>query len=159
MLTQMQNVYVDREKILSEEELLDLTSIGRSLPGAMICNVGMLFGYRLNGVLGGTLCVLGMTVSPFVVLCLVVTLYEQFMSNQLFAAAMYGIRAAVPAIIISAIIKMCKNAYRFPPCVIISVLSFVFYYFLETSCITLVIAGALAGIILCEINERTAGKP
>lgn len=38
---------------------MDLTSLAKSLPGAMICNVAMLYGYRAGGLLGGLLCVLG----------------------------------------------------------------------------------------------------
>ena len=42
---------------------MDLTSLAKSLPGAMICNVAMLYGYRAGGLLGGLLCVLGVLVS------------------------------------------------------------------------------------------------
>ncbi|MBR0256951.1 MAG: chromate transporter, partial [Synergistaceae bacterium] len=33
IVAQMQELYVKREKSITEEELLDITSIGRSLPG------------------------------------------------------------------------------------------------------------------------------
>ena len=44
IIAQMQKLYVEQEKTITSEELLDLTSVGRSLPGTMIGNVAMLYG-------------------------------------------------------------------------------------------------------------------
>ena len=52
IVAQMQKLYVEQEKVITSEELLDLTSVGRSLPGTMIGNVAMLYGYRVAGVAG-----------------------------------------------------------------------------------------------------------
>lgn len=35
--------------MITDEELLDLTSVAKSLPGTMIANVAMLYGYRAGG--------------------------------------------------------------------------------------------------------------
>ena len=56
IVAQMQKLYVEQEKVITSEELLDLTSVGRSLPGTMIGNVAMLYGYRVAGVAGGMAC-------------------------------------------------------------------------------------------------------
>ena len=60
IVAQMQKLYVEQEKVITSEELLDLTSVGRSLPGTMIGNVAMLYGYRVAGVAGGMACLFGM---------------------------------------------------------------------------------------------------
>ena len=39
IIAQMQKLYVEQEHTITSEELLDLTSVGRSLPGTMIGNV------------------------------------------------------------------------------------------------------------------------
>ena len=49
IVAQMQKLYVEQEKVITSEELLDLTSVGRSLPGTMIGNVAVLYGYRVAG--------------------------------------------------------------------------------------------------------------
>lgn len=59
IVAQMQQLYVEQRHTITNEELLDLTSVGRSLPGTMIGNVAMLFGYRMAGFLGGLACVVG----------------------------------------------------------------------------------------------------
>ena len=60
IVAQMQKDYVDGKKELTTEELLDIVSVGRSLPGTMIGNVAYLFGYRQAGLLGGIMAVVGM---------------------------------------------------------------------------------------------------
>ena len=46
IVAQMQQLYVEQRHTITNEELLDLTSVGRSLPGTMIGNVAMLYGWR-----------------------------------------------------------------------------------------------------------------
>lgn len=53
LIAQMQQKYVTDKKLLTSEELLDMVSVGKSIPGMMITNVAMLFGYRTAGLAGG----------------------------------------------------------------------------------------------------------
>lgn len=116
IIAQMQKLYVEQEHTITSEELLDLTSVGRSLPGTMIGNVAMLYGYRVAGIVGGMACLFGMILPPMAVLAVITQFYTAFQSNLWVAAAMRGIRAAVVPIMISAVIGMVGSAFRFPPC-------------------------------------------
>ena len=49
IVAQMQKLYVEEKHTITAEELLDLTSVGRSVPGTMIGNVAVLYGYRVAG--------------------------------------------------------------------------------------------------------------
>ena len=44
ILAQIQNDYVEKKHYITDEELLDITSIGKSLPGVMVGNVTIIFG-------------------------------------------------------------------------------------------------------------------
>lgn len=65
IVAQMQQLYVEQRHTITNEELLDLTSVGRSLPGTMIGNVAMLYGCHAAGLAGGVACVLGMVLPPW----------------------------------------------------------------------------------------------
>ena len=52
IVAQMQKEYVEKEHWITDEELLDFTSVGRSTPGLMIGNVSILFGYHAAGIPG-----------------------------------------------------------------------------------------------------------
>ena len=49
IVAQIEKQYVRGQQLLTSQELLDLTSVGRSLPGVMITNVSFLFGYQVGG--------------------------------------------------------------------------------------------------------------
>ena len=157
MIAQMQKLYVDQKKTITAEELLDLTSVGRSLPGTMIGNVAMLYGYRVAGVGGGIACVVGMVLPPLISLSVITCVYAAFRENHWVNAALSGIRAAVAPMIACAVGGLVRGAYRFPPCLMITVVTFGLYLFFQVSCVWLVVLGAVCGIALCEWEERRGG--
>ncbi len=157
IVAQMQKTFVDEKKTISEEELLDLASLGRSLPGAMICNVAMLYGYRCYGVLGGFVSIFGLMLPPLIILSAVTMFYTTFRNNTWIAAAMNGVRSAVVPIIISAALGMIKGALKYAPCVFIMVVSLLLYLIFDLNCIYLVIIGAVCGILISEYYERHRG--
>jgi len=154
IVAQMQRIYVEDQKIISDGELLDLTSVARSMPGLMVGNVAMLFGYRCAGFWGGAACVIGMVLPPLGVVSLVTMFYSAFRDNQWIDAAMTGVRAGVVPIIVSAAVKMTKGAFRFPPCVLVTVLMLVLYLVFQVNTIYLVVLGALCGLVISEVYER-----
>lgn len=154
IVAQMKALYVDREKSLTDEELLDLTSIGRSLPGTMIGNIAMLYGNRRAGFFGGLACVFGMITVPMIVLIIITSFYTAFQNNIWVAAAMRGVRTAVAPVILSALMGMIKSAFKFPPCYFVAVVMFALYFFLRISPVWLVVIGAVLGLIICEYYER-----
>ena len=153
MLPFFQRELVLKKAWLTDEELLDLTSVGRSLPGTMIGNVAMLFGYRMAGFLGGLACVVGMVTPPMAVLTVITLFYSAVRHNPWVMAAMMGVRCAVVPIIASALVGMVKGAFRWPPCAVVTAVSFCLYLFLNVNCVWLVVIGAVCGLILSKYME------
>ena len=164
IVAQMKQLYVDGEGQaalpgrgkLAAEDLLDLTSIGRSLPGTMIGNIAMFYGYRVAGFWGGVACVLGMVLPPAVVLAVITYFYTTFREALWVAAAMRGVRAAVVPIILSALLGMLRGAFHYPPCFAVAILTFALYFFWNVSCVWLVVLGMVLGLLICEFYERKA---
>lgn len=154
IVAQMQKLYVEKEKTISSQELLDITSVGRSLPGTMIGNVAMLYGCRAGGFICGVACVIAMILPPMIILSLITYFYTIFRENTWVMSAMTGVRAAIVPIIASAAVNMVKGAFRFPPCFVLAAATFVLYLFLNVSCVELVIMGMVGGILICEFYER-----
>lgn len=157
IVAQMRELYVQDRKILRDEELLDMISVGRSLPGIMGCNIALLFGYRMVGVAGGLVCLLGMVIPPLLILILVSFFYEAFRSNPWVITAMSGMRAAVVPIIISAAWNMLKRSFKYPPCYVVAAVVFVLYLFFDVNCVWLTLMGLAAGLLISEVCERRGG--
>ena len=112
IIAQMQQLYVEKRKEITSQELLDLTSVAKSLPGTMIANVAMLYGYRVGGLWGGLAAVFGMILPPLAVIVAISYFYAAFRANLWVSAAMEGMQAAVVPIIFSAAINLVKGSMR-----------------------------------------------
>ena len=102
ILAQMEQEFVDKRKLITKEELLDMVAVGKSVPGIMITNISMLFGYYVGGWFGGVCAVLGMTCPAVLILSFVTAFYKVLKSNVWCHAALRGIRCAVVPIMGSA---------------------------------------------------------
>ena len=158
IIAQMEQIYVKKEQILTSQELLDMTSVARSLPGIMIVNLAMLFGYHMAGALGGLVCLFGLSLPPMGVLTAVTYCYDLLRDNLWVAAAMDGVRASVVPILIAATVGMVKSAYRYAPCLLVTLLTFSLYLFWNVNCVWLVLIGVVCGFAISEFYERREGK-
>ena len=112
ILAQMEQEFVDKRKWITKDELLDLTAVGKSVPGIMITNISMLFGYQMGGWFGGVCSVVGISCPAIIILSFIVYGYEAFKENYLCNAALRGIRASVVPIIGSAGLSLGKEIFK-----------------------------------------------
>jgi len=157
IVAQMQDVYVEKKKCISNEELIDITSVARSIPGTMIGNIAMMFGHRMAGAPGGFACLLGMILPPLLILAVITFCYSAVSTNPWVMAAMTGIRAAVVPIILMAVVKMVRGAYKYPPCYAVTLAGVLLFSVLKVNPVFLVIGGIVCGILICRLYERKGG--
>ena len=153
IVAQMQKDYVEQKQELTDEELLDIVSVGRSLPGTMIGNVAYLFGYRQAGILGGVLSVVGMVLPPMIILSVLTYCYVLFKENIWVAKMLGGVRAAVVPIILSAAIKLCKGAFPEKICYALCIGGCVLNLVFGVNCVLVILLGVAAGLIIGKWKE------
>ena len=158
IIAQMQQLYAEKKKVITSEELLDLVSVAKSLPGTMIANVAMLYGYRVAGLAGGLICVFGMCMPPMAVLIVISFFYAAFRDNYWVNAAMLGMQAAVVPIIANAAINLVKGSIKYPPCVLVVAASVGLYLFADINPVLLVIIGVFAGLLIGGYYERKGAE-
>ena len=162
ILLQLEEEYVDKRKLLTSENVLELTTVGKSVPGVMITNVSMLVGYQLAGVFGGVLAVVGLTLPAIFILSLVTYFYEAIKTNVWFAAAMRGVNASVVAIIASTVWNMGKDALKDKITVLICGAAFLLCLFTGVSNILMIACGVLLALLWVgakAVTERRGGRP
>ncbi len=147
ILAQMEQEFVDRKHLVTKDELLELVAVGKSVPGIMITNISMLFGYHVGGLFGGVCAVLGMTCPAVLILSLVTCFYNAMKSNYWCQGALTGIQAAVVPIIGSAALSLGKDALRSRKGQIVCIAAFVLLVFAGVSNIILVVLGIVLGIV------------
>lgn len=153
IVAQMQKDYVDGKKELTTEELLDIVSVGRSLPGTMIGNVAYLFGYRQAGLLGGIMAVVGMVLPPMLILSVLTYGYTMFKDNIWVAKMLSGVRAAVVPIILAAALKLRQGAFPEKICYVLCIGGCILNAFFGVNCVLVILLGVAAGLIMGKFRE------
>jgi chromate transporter len=142
-----------------EDRLYATAAAGVDGVGTMIANVGMLYGYRVHGLLGGLVCLVGMCLPPMLVMLVISFFYSVFRDNYWVNAAMLGMQAAVVPIIASAARNMIKGSAPYPPCVFVIAASTALYLFTPINPVLLVLMGVVCGLLIGGYYERKeAGK-
>lgn len=154
IVAQIQKEYVEKQHWITDEELLDFTSVGRSVPGIMIGNTSVLFGYQAAGIPGAVAALLGIVIPPVVIMLGVVYVYDLVKDNLYVARAMVGVRAAVVPIIFSAMQKMFKTGIRDSFGAIVAVAGLCLCLFVRMSNALIVLLGAAAGLAWQEVRFR-----
>ncbi len=154
IVAQIQKEYVERKHWITDEELLDFTSVGRSTPGLMIGNASVLFGYYTAGIPGALAALLGIVIPPVIIMLGVVFLYDLVKDNLYVSHAMIGVRAAVVPIIFSALLKLMKSGIKDAFCVIIAAGAFCLCLFTGMSNVLIVVLGAICGLLYQEVKMR-----
>ena len=156
IVAQMRREFVEKRGWITDEELLDFTSVGRSTPGLMIGNTSILFGYHAAGVPGAAAALLGIVIPPILIMLGVVFLYDLMKDNPYVARAMIGVRAAVVPIIFSALLKLFKSGLKDGFCYLVAAGAFCLCLFTPLNNVLIVLLGAAAGLVVQEVKNRDA---
>ena len=97
IVTLMKRRFVDDLEWLDENEMLDMTAIAQSCPGAIAVNGAILVGQRVAGAAGIIVATVATIIPPMVILSLVSYFYALFADNPYVAAVLAGMQAGVAA--------------------------------------------------------------
>ena len=97
---------------IDEQEMMDLTAIAQSSPGAIAVNASILVGYRVAGIPGAMLTVLGTVLPPLIIISVISLFYKAFRDNAIVNAAMAGMLCGVAAVILDVVINMVKGIFK-----------------------------------------------
>ena len=127
--------------------MLDLTAIAQSSPGAIAVNASILVGYRVAGIPGACLTVLGSILPPLVIISIISLFYAAFRDNPIVNMAMNGMLAGVAAVILDVVYTMGRSVFRLRRVlpVLVMLLSFVAVRFLKVNILLIILACGLIG--------------
>ena len=112
IVTLMKKKFVDQYHCIEEAEMLDLVAIAQSAPGPIAVNGAIVVGYKLAGLFGVAVAILGTIIPPFVIIALVSICYNAFRSNVIVGKMLEGMQAGVGAVIASVTYEMGAGIVR-----------------------------------------------
>ena len=90
------------------EELTNMIAISESTPGPVGLNMATYVGFTTLGMAGGIVSTLGLVLPSIVIIILIAKFLINFQENQYVKWVFSGIRPAVTALILSAVIGICR---------------------------------------------------
>lgn len=158
----MRKKFVEELNWIEEQEMMDLTAIAQSSPGAIAVNASILVGYHVAGVPGALLTVLGTVLPPLIIISVISLFYQAFRDNEIVSMAMKGMLAGVAAVICDVVITMGAKIFeqkRILP-VMVLLASFIAVRFFNINIILIILICGAAGAIdtFCRNRKGTVQK-
>lgn len=147
--------FVEELKWIKEKEMIDLTAIAQSSPGAIAVNASILVGYRVAGLLGAFFTIIGTVLPPLICLSIISIFYNAFRENIVINAALKGMQAGVAAVIIDVTLNMGSNLIKEKKILsmLILVCTFVAVYFYKINVIYIILICIAIGIISAFLHN------
>ena len=156
MLPALQREVVEKRRWAKEEEVMDWYSIGQCTPGVIAVNTATFVGQKQAGILGGIFATLGVVFPSLVIIMIIAAFIQNFAHLPAVQNAFAGIRVCVCVLILNAVVKLWKKSVVDWKTFLIFLLVFAGSVFLNISPVLYVLAAALAGIVVKELEARKA---
>jgi chromate transporter len=156
----MRKKFVDQYHWIEEKEMLDLIAIAQCSPGAIAVNASILIGYRLAGILGSLVTILGTVLPPLLILSVISIAYTAFRDSVVVQNVLRGMQAGVAAVIVDVVITMAipfvKAKKVLPMLVMLGAFSATYFFDINIIFIIL-ICGIIGAISMYVSNHRKGG--
>ncbi|MEG0269663.1 MAG: chromate transporter [Clostridia bacterium] len=145
----MKKKFVEELGWFDENEMLDITAIAQSSPGPIPINASVIIGYRMHGVLGSLVAVLGTAIPPMVIISIIAVFYTQFRENKIIATALTVMRAGVAAVIFDVVLNLAANVCKTKRVIyiVLMIAAFIATFFLKVSAMLVILTCLSIGIL------------
>ena len=154
MLPILEREVNDSHGWLTKEEIADYYALAQCAPGIIAINTSVLCGNHIAGVLGGIVAAFGVVVPSIIVILIIASVLNNFMSVPAVAAALMGIRAGVCALILKTVLNLRKKSLVDTVTTVTFLIALAILIFVDISPVVPVIIGAFVGVISKNIEER-----
>lgn len=153
MLPILRREVVETNAWCTDEELADFYAIGQCTPGIIAVNTATFIGYKLRGIPGGVFATLSLVLPSFIIILAIAAVLENFAHLPVVINAFAGIRVAVVALVLNAVLKLLKTSVVDKTTLVIFLLVFILASVFSVSPVWFVLAAGLAGILLKTWKE------
>lgn len=154
MLPALQREVVEKRRWATDEEVMDWYAIGQCTPGVIAVNTATFVGQKQADVLGGIFATLGVVFPSLVIITIIAAFIQNFAHLPAVQSAFAGIRVCVCVLILNAVVKLWKKSVVDWKTLLIFIAVFACSVFLSISPVIYVLAAAIAGIIVKELEAR-----
>ncbi len=142
--------------------MLDVTAITQSAPGPLPVNASVIIGYRMAGIIGSLIAILGTILPPIIIISIISLFYDQFRTNPYIATALQVMRAGVAAVIFDVVINLAGNVIKTKRIlyIVMMVVAFAATYLFDVSAMLIIFVCLGIGLVdlYVTFNNKKKGK-
>lgn len=152
----MKKKFVDDLKWIEEKEMLNMTAIAQATPGAVAVNAAILLGYRVAGVVGALMTILGTVLPPLIILSVISLFYTAFRENAVVNAVLKGMQSGVAAVIIDVVLTLGKEVIKDKDIIFILVMiaAFTATFVFNINIMYIILVSAVIGAVKIVVATR-----
>ena len=160
IVTFMKKKFVDEFHWIDEKEMLDLTALAQSTPGAIAVNAAIMVGWRVGGFAGMLSAVLGTIIPPVAIISILSLFYAAFAANPYVALVLQGMQAGVAAVILDVVWNMGSKVVKGKSWLNngIMVAAFAATFVFKVNVMYIILVAALIGVVKIILMRKEAAK-
>ena len=159
MIPLMEKELVDRRQWLSGEEFLEIITLSQTMPGIFAANMATHIGWRLRGVTGAVIAVLGNILMPILIILALAAGLRYFQGNAIVEAVFMGIRPVVVALIAAPVFRMARSLKITWYNCWIPILALLLIWLLGVSPIWVILVAGIGGFVYGKYLEKKEVQP
>lgn len=148
MIPLIEKEVVDKNKWITKDEFLDVLVISQSFPGALAINTCTFIGYKIGKLPGAILGLLGVTLPSFFIILIIAIYFAKFREIKVVDLMFKGINAAVPLLVLVAVVSLSKSVKKNYSNIAIIILTVVLTTVFNFNAVFIIIIFAIYGIIV-----------
>ena len=152
MLPMLEREIVAKRHWATSEEILDYYAVGQCTPGVIAVNVSTFIGFRQKGYLGAAVSTAGLVTPSFIIIAAIAKFLKTIEGMPMVEYAFNGIRIAVCALILAAVIF--KGSVKDKFSAIIFTTTFFVMIIFNLSPIFIVLLAGVAGYIQKRVTKK-----
>lgn len=158
MLPILQREVVEKKRWITEEEMIDYYAVGQCLPGVIAVNTATFVGQHVRGKAGGVAAALGVVFPALIIIMVVAAFIQNFIHLPLVQNAFYGIRIAVAALIVNAIVSLWKKSIKDATCLVLFAAAFLLSAAANVPAVYIIIAAVVLGMLIQRLRKKPEQK-
>ena len=148
MLSMVEMQIVTKKKYIPKDEFWNLIAVIQTLPGVFAINTALYVGYKLRGMKGALVAVLGAALPSFVAILLISIFFTNFRENEYVERVFKGIRPCVIALIFVPAIRLIKNLKKSWKILWIPFVAAFLIWWLKVSPILIIVVACVTAVLL-----------
>jgi len=152
----MQRELVENKHWIDQDDFLHALNYCMLLPGPEAQQLAIYMGWRLHGIRGGIVAGVFFVLPSIFFLLILSYIYAVYGNAPAVGAILDGFKAVVVAIVVEAVLKIAKKAFKIYWHAVISVLAFIAIYFFQIPFPLIILGAAILGIVSSKFKIQDA---